>query len=160
MAHLELSFLGGFVARLDGQAVGGFRSDKVRALLAYLAVEGDRPHRREALAALLWPEHSAASARANLSQALFNLRSILGDRAGAAGEEGSSAPFLWVRGEAIQLNPASDHRVDVTSFTSLLQACAGHAHRPGEAMRGLRAAPGRGGGALPRQLPAGPGDRG
>ena len=27
----------------------------VKALLVYLAVEADRPHRREALAGLLWP---------------------------------------------------------------------------------------------------------
>ena len=135
MAHLELSLLGGFVTRLDDQPVGGFVSDKARALLAYLVVEEDRPHRRESLAALLWPEHPTASARANLSQVLFNLRAILGDRAraGTPGEKESAVPFLSVGGEAIQFNPASDHHVDVTSFTSLLHSCAGHANPPGEA---------------------------
>jgi len=47
MAHLSLSFLGPFQATLDGQPLNGFDSDKVRALLAYLAVESDRAHRRQ-----------------------------------------------------------------------------------------------------------------
>ena len=39
---------------LDGEPITGFESDKVRALLIYLAVEQGRPLRREALAALLF----------------------------------------------------------------------------------------------------------
>ena len=53
MAHLSLTLLGPFQASLDGQPITAFRYDKVRALLAYLAVESDRPHRRETLAGLL-----------------------------------------------------------------------------------------------------------
>ena len=53
MAHLSLSFLGGFAVTLDGQPVTAFGTNKVRALLAYLAVESARPHRREELAGLL-----------------------------------------------------------------------------------------------------------
>ena len=56
MARLSLSCLGPFQVTLDGQAVTGFKSAKVRALLAYLAVEAGRSHRREVLAGLLWPE--------------------------------------------------------------------------------------------------------
>ena len=56
MAHLSISLLGTFQVILDGKQVTAFESDKVRALLAYLAVESDRPHRRETLACLLWPE--------------------------------------------------------------------------------------------------------
>ena len=44
------------------EPVTAFASNKVRALLAYLAVEADRPHRREALAGLLWPEQPEAKA--------------------------------------------------------------------------------------------------
>jgi hypothetical protein len=39
-----------------GNRSRAFKSNKVRALLAYLAVEMDRPHRREVLAGLLWPQ--------------------------------------------------------------------------------------------------------
>ena len=53
MARLSLSVLGPFQAALDGEPITDFESDKVRALLAYLAVESERPHRRETLAGLL-----------------------------------------------------------------------------------------------------------
>ena len=56
MTHLSLKLLGAFQAAIDGQPVDDFISDKVRALLAYLAVEAGKPHRRESLAALLWAE--------------------------------------------------------------------------------------------------------
>ena len=57
MAELSLALLGPLQVTLDGAPITAFESDKVRALLTYLAVEADRPHRRDALAGLLWPEH-------------------------------------------------------------------------------------------------------
>ena len=54
MARLEITLLGTFQVKLDGELLTGFRSDKSRALLAYLAVESTRPHRRDWLASLLW----------------------------------------------------------------------------------------------------------
>ena len=50
MASLRVKLFGPFEVSLDGQAVIGFDSDKVRALLAYLVVEADQPHRREKIA--------------------------------------------------------------------------------------------------------------
>ena len=57
MTLLSVRTLGPFQVLLDGEPVTGFDSDKVRALLAYLALEADRPHRREKLAGLLWPDY-------------------------------------------------------------------------------------------------------
>ena len=54
MSQLSLSFLGQFQVTLGQIPITNFESDRVRSLLAYLAVEADRVHRREALAALLW----------------------------------------------------------------------------------------------------------
>ena len=45
MARLSLSLLGPLHAERAGARIRGFESNKVRALLAYLAVEADRPHR-------------------------------------------------------------------------------------------------------------------
>lgn len=53
MAHLALALLGPFQATLDGLPAEGLNSDRLRALLAYLAVESGREHPREALACLL-----------------------------------------------------------------------------------------------------------
>ena len=66
MSQLFLTFLGGFQATLAGEVLYTFESDKVRALLAYLAVEAAQTHSRSALAALLWPDYGEESARASL----------------------------------------------------------------------------------------------
>ena len=76
MAHLSLSCLGPFHVMLDGQPVTGFKSNKVRGLLAYLAVESERPHHREVLAGLLWPDWPDSEALSNLRYALSNLPRI------------------------------------------------------------------------------------
>ena len=62
MPHLSLSFLGSFSVRLVVNLQVASTSNKVRALLAYLAVEANRPHSRETLAGLLWPDYSDRSA--------------------------------------------------------------------------------------------------
>jgi DNA-binding SARP family transcriptional activator len=48
MARLSISLLGSFQVTLDGEPVTTFESAKVRALLAFLAVEAGRAHRRDA----------------------------------------------------------------------------------------------------------------
>lgn len=110
MSRLDIRLLGPFEVTLDGQRVVDFESDKVRALLAYLAVESDRPHRREALAGLLWSEWPEQSARANLRRALANLRQAIEDH-------DASPPFLDITRQTVQWNTASDCRVDVTAFS-------------------------------------------
>jgi DNA-binding SARP family transcriptional activator len=74
---IEIRLLGGFEVRVDGHAVHGFESQKVRGLLAYLVMPRGVPQGRERLAALFWPEHEPNSARSSLRQALYNLRSTL-----------------------------------------------------------------------------------
>src|SRR5689334_17336921 len=105
MAHLSLALLGPLQITLDGAPVTGFESDKGRALLAYLALEAERPHRRAALAGLLWPERPERAAHHNLNQALSNLRQAIGDRT-------TSGPFLRITAETIQWNTASDADLD------------------------------------------------
>jgi hypothetical protein len=81
MPHLSIRVLGPFQVSVDGVPVDGFATDKVRALLAYLALSPGHPHRREALAGLLWPDFPERSARASLRNALANLRNVLGEHA-------------------------------------------------------------------------------
>jgi DNA-binding SARP family transcriptional activator len=119
MAHLSLSLLGPFQVTLDGQPVAGFKSNKVRALLAYLAVEADRPHRREVLAGLLWPDWPDRDALSNLRYALSNLRRVIGDRT-------AEPPFLQITRDTLQFNTASDYWLDVTAFTEMVEADKDH----------------------------------
>jgi predicted ATPase/DNA-binding SARP family transcriptional activator len=114
--------MGSLQFTLDGALLSAFDSDKARALLAYLAVESGDAHRREVLAGLLWPESPEKRARASLSQALYNLRSLLGD-------QGAPVPFLMVSREAIQFNPGCDYWLDSTAFTGLLSEVEAHDHR-------------------------------
>jgi DNA-binding SARP family transcriptional activator len=123
MARLSLSLLGPFQAALDGEPIVAFGSNKVRALLAFLAGEADRPHSREKLAGLLWPERSDQDAGANLRYALSNLRTAIGDRA-TIGDHAASPPLLLVSRQTIQFNCGGDVCVDVTVFTDLLASPA------------------------------------
>jgi DNA-binding SARP family transcriptional activator/tetratricopeptide (TPR) repeat protein len=109
MACWTLRLLGPFLAEREGQALSGFRSDKVRALLAYLAVRVDRPWSRATLADLLWPEQPEAAARSNLRNALSNLRRVLGDAR-------SDPPFLRLDGDVVAANGAAARWVDVDAF--------------------------------------------
>jgi predicted ATPase/DNA-binding SARP family transcriptional activator len=117
MSRLSISLLGPFQVALDEKPALGFESDKVRALLAYLAVEVDRLHRRETLAGLLWPDFPERSARKNLRTALANLRRVIGDREGGLS-------FLHITRQTIQFNAASDYELDVATFATLLAADA------------------------------------
>src|SRR5512143_2560951 len=121
MAHLTLGVLGAMQVTLaDGEAAK-FRSDQSRALLTFLAVEADRPHRREALIGLLWPDEPEQTARHNLRQALLNLRQAIGDPA-------AHPPYLRITRLEIQFNTASDFALDVASFDAHLAATASHPH--------------------------------
>jgi DNA-binding SARP family transcriptional activator/predicted ATPase len=110
--RLSLSCLGPFQVTLDGQPVTTFKSVKVRALLAYLAVEADRPHPREVLAGLLWPDWPDRDALANLRYTLSDLRQAIDDR-------DASPPFLLITRDSLQFNTASVHQVDVALFQEL-----------------------------------------
>ena len=67
------------------QTLTRFRTHKTGALLAYLACFPDRPHPREVLIDLLWPEVGIETGRHNLSNALTALRRQLEPSGVAAG---------------------------------------------------------------------------
>lgn len=119
---LALSLLGTFNVTLDGQPVQ-FATARARALLVYLAVEADRPHRREALAALLWPDHPEAASRQNLSQELARLRRAIRD--------GDETRYLHITSTTLQFDSHSAD-ADVRRFQNLLATCATHRHESSE----------------------------
>ncbi len=111
MPHLSLSLLGPFQAALDGQPITDFKSNKVRALLAYLAVEADRPHPRETLAGWLWPDYADRAALDNLRYTLSSLRRAIDDRA-------AQPPFLIITRDTIQFNIASGYSLDLIGLAA------------------------------------------
>ncbi|MDW7754778.1 MAG: BTAD domain-containing putative transcriptional regulator, partial [Brevefilum sp.] len=120
MAHLFIRLLGPFEILLDGKRRTAFHSDKERALLAYLCLEAEVPHRREKLAGLLWPDYPESAARTNLRNALANLRKVIGDRPQNPGKE-ASPTFLHITPKTIQFNIDSEAWVDALAFLSTLE---------------------------------------
>lgn len=87
---------------------------------------------RDALVGLLWPDLPDPAARTNLRQALANLRDVIGDAS-------TRPPILLITRDAIQLNPACDYDLDVSTFSAQLAACEGHIHRHMERCRSCAA---------------------
>lgn len=126
MPRLENHFLGPFQITFNGEPLTGFATDKVRALLAYLSVEGTRAHRREALAAMLWPNSSDSDALTSLRQALRKLRQALAG--GAELHESDDPPDLLVTTQTVQIAPG-EYYLDVDEFKASVKRCREHRHR-------------------------------
>lgn len=109
LSRLEIRLLGGFEVSAGARPVAGFESQKVRALLAYLAMHRDKAQSRDRLAGLLWPEKSDDAARRNLRQAVYNLRNALDN------EDASPAPVTATH-QSVQFNPEADWWLDVATF--------------------------------------------
>ncbi len=114
MPRLKLSLLGPFQVYLDGKPITTFESNKVIALLAYLAAEAGRPLRREFLADLIWPGWPRSSAMRNLSSALADLRKNIADR-------DAQPAFLLISRDSLQLNREADVWVDAREFEAALE---------------------------------------
>jgi DNA-binding SARP family transcriptional activator/TolB-like protein/Tfp pilus assembly protein PilF len=83
---------------------------KTQALLAYLAMQGDRPITRDQLVALLWDDSDAEHGRRSLRQCLTGLRRDLGD---------SGRRWLQSSGAGVRLMPCGDVEIDTQRFEAL-----------------------------------------
>jgi DNA-binding SARP family transcriptional activator len=120
---LKLSFLGAFLAKSGETDIQEFESAKVRALLAYLMLESEKPHSREHLAGLLWGDSDDIKAAKNMRQGLSNLRKSIRDN-------DPEKPFLNITSDAIQANLQNPHlNLDVYVFEGLIASCESHPHR-------------------------------
>jgi predicted ATPase len=114
MTDFKLWLLGAPHLERDGVSLKIGRR-KATALLAYLALMGGA-HRREALAALLWPDYGEAEAHAYLRQALWALKQALGQEQ------------IEAEREAVSLVRSAGFELDVDEFRRLLAACRTHGH--------------------------------
>jgi TolB-like protein len=112
MAIVELTLLGGFEARhADGRAIE-LTGSRVRALLAFLALQPGVPHSRDKLADLLWGDRGDSQTRDSLKHALTRLRQCLGPA--------SPSPVVADR-QSVRLDPTAV-ACDVTLFEQCLAA--------------------------------------
>src|SRR5271157_1423710 len=115
---LSIELLGTFEVALDGRSLRADLWVKTQALVAYLVLEADRPHRREALAGLLWPDSPNEAALASLRQALRQLRKVV--------PELSSC--FEITPQAVHFRVGREGRSDAADFTRLMLSCEAHPH--------------------------------
>jgi DNA-binding SARP family transcriptional activator/tetratricopeptide (TPR) repeat protein len=114
VTQLALYLLGPPRLERDGTAVA-METRKATALLAYLAISGQR-HTRDMLAALLWPEYDQAHARATLRRTLSALKDAVGDEQ------------LEIERDTIGLAATAGVWIDAVDFERLVSAGATHGH--------------------------------
>lgn len=115
MAALQISLLGSLYVWAGETIHQKFESNKVRGLFAYLVAEMDKPHSRESLAELFWPETSTQAALANLRYALADLRKVIGDNK-------ARPPYLLISRESLQFNAGSNCELDIAGFKELIKS--------------------------------------
>ncbi|MFO8239479.1 MAG: BTAD domain-containing putative transcriptional regulator [Dissulfuribacterales bacterium] len=65
------------------------------------------------MADLFWPDYPEDKAQSNLSNALWNLRAVIGDKK-------ENTEFIIVKKSMLQFNPQADYRLDVKTFHDLI----------------------------------------
>lgn len=122
--HIHL--FGGFSLEGEQGALPAIASRAGRSLFAYLVIHCDRPHTRELLAGLFWPDLPEARARRRLSQALWQIRQALAPLA-------SPVPYLLADAETVQFDDELPYWLDVQTFEqNLKQASVGPSLPPAE----------------------------
>ena len=119
MPRLDMYLLGPPRVELDGETLHIPRR-KALGLLAYLAMER-HSHRRDSLAALLWPEYDQRGARGRLRRTLSSLNRCLGEG------------YLDTDRETVALDNTADCWLDVDAFLQTLVDCEKHGHPPAAA---------------------------
>ena len=114
MASLSVFTLGAPRIEIDHRPVE-VDTRKAIAMVIYLAVRGES-HRRESLAALLWPDYDQTHAMGAMRRTLSALRKALG------GE------FLEITRDSIAISPGGDVWVDACEFSRLIAECKTHGH--------------------------------
>jgi oligopeptide transport system substrate-binding protein len=102
---LEISLLGQIELRLDGRPLPLPATRKAQSLLAYLVTHPGRPHPREQLANLFWPDRPRDKALHNLSTALWHIRRVL-----------PPGNYLLTNTQTVQFNSHNDFWLDVKEF--------------------------------------------
>jgi len=112
MARLEICLLGGFELGREGRILDPLPLRAARSLFAYLVLNRERAHTRDLLAGTLWPDFDESRARRRLSQALWQIRTTVGDE---------NDRYLIGTPDTIRFNPDADFALDVEEFERLLE---------------------------------------
>lgn len=111
---LQVNLLGSFAVKVDGKKVHTDLGPSGRRLAAYLFSCPGRPHRRERIADLFWPDLNTKRSRAALNSALWRLRKILCEEPKSDGGKN-----LRSLGDEVVLEPQPWLQVDAQIITEL-----------------------------------------
>jgi DNA-binding SARP family transcriptional activator len=130
-AEVAARVLGPLDLTVAGHRIQKWNSLKARTVFEYLVIQVGRPVRREVLMELMWPDHSAGSARNNLNAALYSLRNTLD-------QQGRKVQYILYRDGCYLPNPELMWWIDRTEFLTALQQ-AEMARRGGHSERAMNA---------------------
>jgi DNA-binding SARP family transcriptional activator len=113
-AAVAACVLGPLDLTVAGDHILRWNSLKARTVFEYLIIQIGHPVRREVLMELMWPDHSAGSARNNLNAALHSLRNTLDQR-------GRKIQYILYRDGCYLPNPELQWWIDRTEFITALR---------------------------------------
>jgi predicted ATPase/DNA-binding SARP family transcriptional activator len=126
MPELCIHTLGHSHVFIGGELVNNFETNKVYALLVYLAVESKRPIKRGTLAGLLWSDQPEEKALHSLRQALSGLRKALGEKKEKIPLDKLHTPIILAVKDTLQINPEVDLWLDFHAFEKQLHLAYKH----------------------------------
>jgi DNA-binding SARP family transcriptional activator len=109
MLTLSIHLFGKFSVDYEDQPLTGLDACKVQELFSYLLVRRNRPHPREALAAMLWGDVATDKSKKYLRQSLWRLQTALD-------ADGMSAGILTAEHDWVQLNLRPGLWLDIEVF--------------------------------------------
>ena len=125
MSLFTIRLFGSFQVLRNDALIANFRSGREKALLAYLALEAERPHSRQALASLIWEDFPDSAARKNLRNTISHLRQILTP----AESDQASQSLLFVDRQHIQFLPdPALCTIDIHGFDAGMAWRESHSH--------------------------------
>ncbi|OIO93378.1 MAG: hypothetical protein AUK03_08290 [Anaerolineae bacterium CG2_30_64_16] len=110
---LRVYLFGGLTLTWDDRPLTAIAGRAARSLFAYLITYRDRPHTRDLLAGVFWPDLPDAQARRRLSHALWQIGCVLDPLP-------ASVPFLTTQVDLVQFNVMAPGWVDVEEFERLV----------------------------------------
>lgn len=113
LPNITISLLGTVQIAVDGRPVIDGRQELLKLLLAYLASEPGRAHRRETLCDLFWPHMESAAAKHSLRQYLYLLKKLLGNC------DDQNAALITDR-YSVRFEIGKDIQVDIHRFLAAL----------------------------------------
>lgn len=111
MSDYCISLFGRFLVKKDDLILAGLEGAKVQELFCYLLLYRNRPHHREHLANVLWPEYAPAPSKKYLRKTLWQLQSCL-----TTPDENPNSPLIVADDDWLQFDLHAACQIDVAVF--------------------------------------------